>query len=371
MFNKNKHITLLLATGVGKSKITIDLIKHYNIDTKNVLLVVAETSHKDNWKKEFIKWNIEFKGIVECYHSLKNHKDKHYDLIVFDEAHHIFSDLRLDILDEIKFNQSILLSATLPDDKIKLLEERLNIKYDKIKISLKQAIQYGILPNPEINILRFDLDNRVINQECIIQRGKKDKLVYLECDYKDRFNYPKDKYPNLYLKIKCTEYQKYEWLSSQIEYWRKQFFITRNKFNEIKWLNLGSERKRFLGDCKTKHLKPLIEQLEDYRFICFCSSIEQAEQLSNNTIHSKKDNRFEILEQFNNKEINNIFCIGMLQEGTNLVDIEVGIITQLDGIERGFVQKFGRTLRSSKPIQYILVFNNTQDEKYLENVELI
>ena len=59
----------------------------------------------------------------------------------------------------------------------------------------------------------------------------------------------------------------------------------------------------------------------------------------------------------------------MLQEGQkNLTDIQVGIIVQLDGTERPFIQKFGRSLRAEDPHQYIFYYKNTRDEEYLENI---
>ena len=58
----------------------------------------------------------------------------------------------------------------------------------------------------------------------------------------------------------------------------------------------------------------------------------------------------------------------MLQEGQNLNDIEVGIIVQLDGQERSFIQKFGRSLRAEDPTQYIFYYKNTRDTEYLQNV---
>lgn len=71
------------------------------------------------------------------------------------------------------------------------------------------------------------------------------------------------------------------------------------------------------------------------------------------------------IESFNDHKIDRLIAVNMIQEGQNLKDIEVGIIGQLDGQERAFVQKFGRTLRAKDPIQIILYFKNTRDEDYL------
>lgn len=57
----------------------------------------------------------------------------------------------------------------------------------------------------------------------------------------------------------------------------------------------------------------------------------------------------------------------MAQEGMNLNDIQAGVIVQLDGKERAFIQKFGRTLRAKNPVQYIFYYKFTQDEKWLNN----
>ena len=57
----------------------------------------------------------------------------------------------------------------------------------------------------------------------------------------------------------------------------------------------------------------------------------------------------------------------MLQEGQNLVDIQAGIIIQLDGEERTFVQRFGRSMRAEDPVQFIFYYKGTRDEEYLEN----
>ena len=57
----------------------------------------------------------------------------------------------------------------------------------------------------------------------------------------------------------------------------------------------------------------------------------------------------------------------MITEGMNLTDIQVGIIVQLDGKERLFIQKFGRSMRAEDPVSFIFYYKDTQDENYLKN----
>jgi superfamily II DNA or RNA helicase len=56
----------------------------------------------------------------------------------------------------------------------------------------------------------------------------------------------------------------------------------------------------------------------------------------------------------------------MITEGMNLTDIQTGIIVQLDGKERLFLQKAGRSMRADDPVIFIFYYKNTQDEKYLK-----
>jgi ERCC4-related helicase len=57
----------------------------------------------------------------------------------------------------------------------------------------------------------------------------------------------------------------------------------------------------------------------------------------------------------------------MIKEGQNLAGIEAGLIVQLGGKEREFVQEFGRALRSRTPEQHLIVFNDTRDVYYYKN----
>ena len=73
-----------------------------------------------------------------------------------------------------------------------------------------------------------------------------------------------------------------------------------------------------------------------------------------------------IIDAFNDKKLRTIYAVGMANEGLNLVDIQAGIIVQLDGKERLFIQKFGRSMRAEDPVSYIFYYKNTQDETYLK-----
>ena len=378
LIEQSNRVALQWCTGLGKSKMAIDMA-NYLADKEfeeygeplNVLLVVAETAHKSNWKIEFDRWGLKTDNVVmECYASLKKYRNSYWDLVIFDEAHHLGSDLRMDVLTELHAKNIILLSATLPDQVMQAVTEVFG-EFVTSKVTLKEAIEWGILPQPKVYLIPLTLDSTYPNCTIIEEWGKKEKRVTYKCKFHERWEYirNKNKYPNVTLEITCTQQQKYDYLSDQFEYWRSQFFKTRQEFIKNKWLQVGSKRKRFLGESKTDAVRLLLHKIRDKRFICFCTSIEQAELLGGkNAIHSKKDNSFDIIDDFNTKKIDNLFAVGMLQEGQNLTDIEAGVIVQLDGQERAFVQKFGRSLRATDPVQFIFYYKDTRDTEYLENV---
>lgn len=371
LFSQNDNLILQWATGVGKSKAAIDIIKDQSIDKPiSVLLIVAEIAHKDNWYKEFVKWDAEqhFETIhIECYASLKLHRDTEFDLVILDEGHHSDTDIRVDILSTIQTKGVLVLSATLGEDKISTLSNIFG-KFHTYTITLAEAIENNMLPTPKIYLMPLTLDNRYNEESFIFKRGKEKNHKHQDTTYDNRWKYISDKknFPDLHLTVTCTQREKYQYLTEQYEYFRRLYMRSRQDYLKVKWLLTGSERKRFLGNSKTEEVKPLLATLEDKRFICFCASIEQAEVLGGDMcIHSDKKDSQSIIKQFNNKEIDSLYAVNMLQEGQNLEDIQAGVIIQLDGQERAFIQKFGRTLRADSPEQYIFYFKHTRDEEYL------
>lgn len=374
---KDEHrVILKWATGCGKSKMTIDLINYQcmnmlvHIKPVRVLFVVAERAHIMNWQDEFEKWNLRIDRVrtdVICYASLKNYKNEQYDIIVFDEAHHAFSEKRLAILEEMaQFNYAInniyLLSATLSSDKQDMIEDIFG-KFKTSTVTLKDAIEGDILPDPKVYVIGMELDNVKKHQEIKIGNDPKAPVVKWE----DRAKYI---YKNTPCIIQCTEFQKNLFLTQSVDYWNERYHRSHTEFQRIMAANYGSQRKRFLGELKTGVIRKLIERLpKNNRFVCFCASVDQANNLDYvNTISSKrpaKSNQL-IIDKFNNKEINHIYAVGMITEGMNLVDIQTGIIVQLDGKERLFLQKAGRVMRSDYPNIYIIYYKGTQDEKYLK-----
>lgn len=372
-----RRVILKWATGCGKSKMVIDLINHavdsFRDKPVKVLFLVAEKAHIKNWEEEFNKWQLrrdEVSTDVACYASLKKYYLYDiYDIIVLDEAHHAFTDKRLDMLREMEnpirtpANQRVyLLSATLSGSKIDMAEEIFG-KFTTSTVTLKDAIKQDILPDPKVYVVAMELDNVKRHQEIKIGNDPNAPVIKWE----DRAKYI---YKNTPCIIQCTEVQKNLFLTQSVDYWNERYHRSNSEYQRVKAANYGSQRKRFLGELKTGAVRQLVESFpRSIRYVCFCASVAQAESLSaTNTISSRRPQRLNqmIIDAFNEKKINNIYAVGMITEGMNLTDIQVGIITQLDGKERLFIQKFGRSLRAEDPVTFIFYYKNTQDEVYLK-----
>lgn len=373
LISLNDRLLLSWATGVGKTFAFIKMQEFLN--AQETWIVVAEVAHIKNWENEYKKHNKEhllLKTKIFCYASLKNNLNKKIDLLCLDEGHHAASELRLDHLSSITATKIVALTATLNADK-KMSLEGLFGRFNTFSISLKQAIDWGIIPKPKIFIIPLELNQ--IDYNCTLEEswGKKEKRIIIKCNYLDRWEYlkNKDKYPNVTLIMSCTEWQKNSHLDTKVTYWKNLYMRTRQEFQKVKWLLTGSERKRFLGNIKSDKVKPFIEKLNSKRFICFCTSIEQAEYLGgNNAIHSKMEegNPANSIEFFNNGDIDSLYVVGMLQEGQNLNNIEAGIIIQLDNTDLPFIQKSGRSLRAKEPILLVFYYKSTRDEEYLSKI---
>lgn len=363
LFDKGHNLICEFATGIGKSFNAINLQARMN--SKKTFICVAEIAHIQNWRDEYIKHGYEYlleSTEIFCYASLKNYANQSADLLILDEIHHAFSQARTFLLTSLRVKKVIGLSATLEDEH-KCLFNDIFKNMTVYTITMEEAIEMEILPKPKVYLIGLELDNSKKSEIINFKRGKNIKEIH--CDYLQRntYIYAKSKYPTLNLIIHCTQKEKYDYIDA--EYNRAAMY------KRTGWLRYGGIRKRYLSDCKTDKIKELCERLtvgESKRFICFCGSIEQAELIGGaNCIHSKKEVK-SIIHKFQSKEINSLYAIKMLTEGQNLEGVEAGIIGQLDGTERPFVQRNGRMLRAEFPEIYVLYFQGTKDEDYLQNV---
>lgn len=355
--SKAKNILLELPTGIGKTKIALQLMKLKCKPADKILVVVPRLVLIDNWKKEITKWRCKkYLPAIQfvTYVSFPKLTDT-YDLVIFDECHHLSERCRQHLADKlVTIKESILLSATVNRDiKEDLLHCFIGIK--TFKVTAKQAIQAEILPDPKVILIPLFLNR--INRDCTIVRNPK-KSNTITCNYEDRFKHIRNKTNRI--EIKCTQAQYYSDISQLIEYYKKR---STNKLFKNLWLSECGKRLKWLSEIKTEVIKVILSSLEDQRTLTFCNSISQTEELGKYCINSKNKESDQNLQNFNKGKINHITACDMLNEGVNLTNCRIGIYAALNSSERIIKQKLGRLLRHPNPVLIIPYYKNTRDEE--------
>ena len=370
-FNNNNNLILEFATGVGKTKISLDCVLGNKIINPKTLIVVSERAHIKGWLEEIHKWNYSTENIfILCYASLKKIINNKYDTIICDEIHNLSAE-RIKHLKKIlsnNFNTRFIgLSATITWDLKYVLRSFINnLKF--MKYELKEAIKNNILPTPEIILVPLTLSPTLMDK-IEVRKGKGGEEVCLNGFNSLQKYISKEKNKNIKDKptliVEDSVKNIYNYIDQRVTTYSE--LSKKGRTSPLLSLREGLKRKNFLGKTKTSYVKKLINSFgEDERIIAFTTNIEQCNELGENkyALHSKSKNK-DILSDFNNHKINRIFTVKMLREGTNLVNTPIGIITQLDGTTGMFIQKLGRLLRHESPKIFIFYYKNTSDENYL------
>lgn len=337
---------LTMATGTGKSKIPIDILKQAYNDTElvsrthkpNVLIIVPTQNLRDNdWKNEFNKWDMrsfyDTYVTTTCYASLNNYIGECFDLVIGDEFHNITSDKESFFTINI-IKRLICLTATVPTNKD--------------KISIIKMLKLPIV---------YNLD---LNTAARLKLVSDFKVTIIECELGNEKLYPKIKGS----KILLTE---------QEMYLRKTQLVEQSMYGPLNFRKFLTAR--IMG--RAKFLKSLFSITEkaifilqhiigpDERTLIFAGSISQAIEVCEHTyftkpVISKKDTKDKIakkikqLEKFQGeaaftnfleKKINKLACIAKLNEGINIPTIDNLFMLAPEGGDVTLPQQIGRGIR--------------------------
>lgn len=342
-----KYLILELITGMGKTKVAIDLINHicdrvFNREQSptTILILVAKTVHKQTWKEEIEKWGgIKSDYItIECYESLKKYDSAYFDIVIADEMQHL-SDARLEVLETIHINEAFIgLSATIKKD---MRDYFVNAyKAEVIKCGLKEAVEDEVLPEPTVYLLPLSLDTK--NYSYRIKKFKRDIIT--------------------------TQQGYYDTISSLIKWYKNKFLTSRRERIKNLWLSTAGKRLKWLSEQKEDVVLALLDKFKDCKTLTFCSSIEQSERLGKYNITSKNKASVKNLEMFNLNKIKHITACNILNEGVNLTNCRVGIFCNLNSSEIVVKQRVGRILRHKSPIIIIPYFKDTREEELVEKM---
>lgn len=343
---KNNGGMVAMATGSGKSRIAVELAKYYCkasvFKFKEIAVVVpTEKLRDENWKEEFYKWEaaVEWSAVTGlCYASGSKIINKNFELAILDEGHNI-TELSSEFFLNNNVERTVLLTATPPDDKVKrqiLSDLDIPLVYE---LTLDQAVRLGFVAPYKLTVITVPLDATTKN----IPGGSKAK-------------------PFMTTEAACYAYHNKKVQSSM-------FDDTAQGKARLKFAILGRMQFIYKIPSKTAVVKFLLDKVipEDDRTIIFCGNIEQAEDVSKTTYHSKSGNQH--YDAFKNEQINRLSCVKAVNEGHNFPGVDSAIIGQLNSKEKDLVQRIGRIIRYRPGHEahiWIVVSEGTQDEKWLE-----
>ncbi len=361
---KSNVLLLEAATGTGKTFQSIRLVNWitssvYKSHKPRMLLLVAKRVHKQTWTDEIRKWGgVECEVIMECYESLHKHTSEYFEFILMDEVHHIGSEARQKMLKTLRYGYMIGLSATIPQ-KLKMWF-KYNYHSQIVSCDITEAIDSEVLPEPTILLLPLQIENT--RQSETIEINPKAKGPVYHGEYKDLWKYKRAKQHAI---LRCTQKQKLIELDKLIE-WYKKKAMTGNQALRQTWLYFCGKRLEFFADCKLQWVKMILRHLDKERTITFCKTIAQTEQLGKNCIHSQNKDAVKIYDDFNNRKIDHITAVNILNENANLVDCKYAIFANLSSSEICMPQRLGRSLRHKSPIIIMPYYKDTREEEILE-----
>lgn len=368
----DKTNTLLLeaATGTGKTKISIDLVNHLIESSQfpepvSILILVAKRVHKQTWKDEIEKWGgfrNQTSVTLECYESMHKHLDEHFNIILADEVHHIGSEKRLELFSYIRYDKFVGLSATIPR-KLKSWF-RYTRHAEIVSCDLIEAIESDILPEPQILLFPLLIDSRLIPTETW-EINARQKGCVMHGDIKDIWTYKRKK---VHAILSCTQQEKLREFNKLIEYEKQQYMRTNNQSFKQAWLYHAGKRLEWLTDIKLPVIKDILRHLKNKRTITFCKTIEQAEKVGKFCIHSKNSDAQKLYDDFNQKKINHITAVNILNENANLVDCKYAVFSNLSSSDIVIPQRIGRSLRHKSPVIIIPYYKETREQEIVEKM---
>jgi superfamily II DNA or RNA helicase len=337
------HGLLNIAPRVGKTKITLDIIKKQK--PKKILWVTPNTKLRDiDIPAEFKLWKmlVYFKKTdIICYASLAKHKGK-YDLIILDEYQDLTPDNAKSILHKnVEYKNIIGLSGTHPKHKEKLdLYRELNLEV-LVSMTIDEAVEKQLIAPYKITVIECELDNK----DVYVKAGSASNPFFQ------------------------TEVAAYKYLNKTIS--------KKIENLEIVPTYMYLNRMRFIYNLKSKNdfAKKLVSNLPG-RTLVFTGSIKQAEAISPFTYHSKtKDTH---LNNFLEGKSNILTCVNAGGIGFTYKNVNNFVIVQVNSDKKGdATQKITRSLVLQEGYEaniYVLVVKDTVDvgwkDKVLESFDL-
>lgn len=349
----NKHGTLELATGTGKTIAALKAL--YTMPKKDgkVHLFLAETIEREKDLKSDIElfnkindcnllqdYNLKFL----CYQSAYRLKDYEFGLVIADEIHNSLTEEYVKFYHNNKYDAVIGLSATV-DRSIKYLVHGVEVTkgsmLDQIapscfQYTMEQSIKDGIGRKLNIYIINHKLDS--INKT--IAAGSATKKFYQ------------------------TELSAYQYWDKEH---KKSWFIQNQETKDIKIRVTAMKRSKLLFELpsKVEATKQLLDKLKGKTLI-FSNSLDSVLKVTPNVISSRNspEQNKALREAFDKGSIQVVGNNKMLVQGANMKELDNCILMSYYSSEVSIIQKLGRLRKNgdTKGSVFIFVTEDSQEQ---------
>ncbi len=339
-FTKGNKVLFEQATGTGKTYVTLKFLHDHAVG-KRVLVVTPSHAIKDSFIDTYrstLGKDFDCDLHMSLYQGLRAVKDKNYDIIVFDEAHRLGAKTWGQNAEELiknNPNATILgMTATLErPDKVDV-KKYFDGKNPVSKITLVQALERGILPNPDYTLAKVDFadDDEFIDSSI---RELNERLSTADTEEKEEIK-------NFIRRLKEAKNEIHK--SDEIE----DIFHKELNTDELK-------RGKFIVFCPAgEEEEETIESLHKMKGIMKESSnwfdkIDGIKKIKKYSVYSKlgRNRNKQIIKNFerdDSKALKLLFSINMLNEGLHVSDIDGVIMMRTTGSRIIYLQQLGRAL---------------------------
>ena len=309
------------APRTGKTRIAILCMQKLN--PSSVLIAYPDNKIKDSWLKDFDKFGYSGPEVTfSTYLSLYKYKDKEFDLVILDECHTLSSAQIETCRDLFEKNKQVLgLSGTISSRTERILREDLNLRVVAY-YPIERAIEEGILPDYEINIVQTPLDN--ISK--IGKKGETEKQLF----------------------------RKYEYVANKLDDEGKSSFHMKLKMISILQTSIS---KRLL----TIHT---IKRFSENRILTFCGRTEIADSLGTPSYHSKFRDK-KNWDDFVEGRIPHLAVCRIGGTGVTFTPLNMAIINYFDSNSENLTQKILRamSLEYDNPDKKAIIYIISSTEK--------
>lgn len=344
---KNRRGTIIAATGMGKSKIALDILEAVHKDYDEIMIVVNADRLRDvTWKQEFLIWKkhdlfkkVNLRNYQTVYKWNPSEVPLEKTFIVYDEIDFAIGTPEYSkVFENYKNHPSLGLTGYCAQAKRESLEKTLPVI---VEYPFEQAVEDGVINNIRFHFLKFDLDKNPKGIKVSYKKNGEDKHFYQSEN--DAYDYADKKF-----RILQGEYE-------QALFDLSMGSITQKTFQrvEMSWKMARNNRLKLLynsiasANYAIKLQEAILNKSPDNKVIVFSKYTEQAEKINKNTYHSKNapNKNDKMMHDFNEGNIRCLSVCSKIDRGDNIKGLNNLILESYTSSDTVIRQRAGRGSR--------------------------